>query len=68
MDILLYVRRIGQFLDVTSKLALPIYQDNTLTIAMAYMGKGSAQSKSKFMDILLDKRAIRQRVTTISLP
>ena len=51
MDILLYVRRIGQFLDITSKVALPVYQDNTSTITMAYMGKGSAQSNSKFMDL-----------------
>ena len=27
------------------------YQDNTSTIVMAYMGKGSAQSYSKFMDL-----------------
>ena len=32
-------------------LALPVYQDNTSTITMAYMGKGSAQSNSKFMDL-----------------
>ena len=51
MDILLYVRRIGQFLDIPSKVALPVYQDNTSTITMAYMGKGSAQSNSKFMDL-----------------
>jgi hypothetical protein len=56
MDIiLLYVRRIGQFLDIPSKVALPV--DNTSIITMAYMGKGSAQSNSKF--ILLDKRTIR---------
>ena len=48
---LLYVRRIGQFLDIPSKVALPVYQDNTSTIIMAYMGKGSAQSNSKFMDL-----------------
>jgi len=63
MNILLYVRRIGQFLDIPSKVALPVYQDNTSTITMAYIGK---VSNSKI--ILLDKRAIRQRVTTISLP
>jgi hypothetical protein len=51
MDILLYVRRIGQFLHIPSKVALPVYQDNTSTIAMANMGKGSAQSNSKFMDL-----------------
>ena len=60
--ILLYVRRIGQFLDIPSKVALPVYHDSTLTITMAYMGKESAQSQ-----VLLDKRAVRQRVTKISL-
>jgi hypothetical protein len=38
MDILLYVRRIGQLLDITSKVALPVYQDNTSTITMAEVG------------------------------
>jgi hypothetical protein len=47
----LYVRRIGQLLDITSKVALSLYQDNTSTIIMTYMGKGSAQSNSKFMDL-----------------
>ncbi len=42
MDILLYVRRIGQFLHIPSKVALPVYQDNTSTITMSYMGKGSS--------------------------
>ena len=45
------VRRIGQLLDIPSKVALPVYQDNTSTIKMAYMGKGSAQSNSKIMDL-----------------
>jgi hypothetical protein len=51
MGILLYVRRIGQFLQIPSKVALPVYQDNTSTIAMANMDKGSAQSNSNFMDL-----------------
>ena len=45
------IRRIGQFLDIPSNVALPVYQDNTSTITMPYMGKGSAQSNSKFMDL-----------------
>jgi hypothetical protein len=29
----------GQFLDIPSKVALPVYQDNTSTITMAYRVK-----------------------------
>ena len=49
--LLLMVYLNGQFLNIPSKVALPVYQNNTSTITMAYMGKGSAQSNSKFMDL-----------------
>lgn len=66
IDILLYIRRIGQFMGISSTKPIPVYQDNTSTITMAYMGRGSSNSNSKYMDLKyfwvkehLDKKAIK---------
>lgn len=51
IDILLYIRRIGQFMGISSNNPIPVFQDNTSTITMAYMGRGSTNSNSKYMDL-----------------
>jgi hypothetical protein len=51
-DLLLYIRRLCVFLGTMGKdEAVDIYQDNTSAIKMSYMGRGSSQSNSKFVDI-----------------
>ena len=50
-DLLLYIRRLCVFLGSMGKNeAVDIYQDNKSAIKMSYMGRGSSQSNSKFID------------------
>ena len=51
IDILLYIRRIGSFLGINVDDPITVHQDNTSAITMAYLGKGSSGSNSKFMDL-----------------
>jgi hypothetical protein len=51
IDILLYIRRIGSFLGIKVDEPVTVHQDNTSAITMAYLGKGSSGSNSKFMDL-----------------
>ena len=52
VDILLYIRRLCLFLETISEdYTIPVYQDNTSTIKMAYMGRGSSHSNNKFIEI-----------------
>jgi len=51
-DLILYIRRLCAFLGINGENdTIDIYQDNTSTIKMSYMGRGSSQSNSKFIDI-----------------
>ena len=50
MDILLYTRRLCLFLENAQEdCAIPVYQDNTSTIKMEYMGSGSSHGNNKFL-------------------
>jgi hypothetical protein len=52
IDLLLYIRRLCIFLGIISKEdVIDVYQDNTSTIKMSYMGKGSSSSNSKFIEL-----------------
>ena len=68
-DILLYARRLWLFLGYGSdKEPSDLHQDNTSTITISYMGRGSSGSNSKYMDLkyfwikdYLDKNIIRMK-------
>ena len=51
MDYLLYIRRLHEFFGYKQQDPITIYQDNTSAMTMAYMGKSSSGSVSKFMDL-----------------
>ena len=51
VDLALCYRRIGQFLGFPDKAPLPVYQDNTSSMKIATMGRGSSTSNTKFMDL-----------------
>jgi len=44
-------RRLGQFLGFSDRTPLPVHQDNTSSIKIATMGRGSSTSNTKFMDL-----------------
>jgi hypothetical protein len=68
-DILLYARRLWLFLGYgNDKQPTDLHQDNTSTITISYMGRGSSGSNSKYMDLkyfwikdYLDKNIIRMK-------
>jgi hypothetical protein len=52
LDYLLYIRRLHEFFGYYKQQEpITIYQDNTSAMTMAYMGKSSSGSVSKFMDL-----------------
>ena len=51
LDYLLYIRRLHEFFGYKQEDPITIYQDNTSAMTMAYMGKSSSGSVSKFMDL-----------------
>ena len=51
LDHLLYMKRLIEFLGVSQPLPITIYQDNTSTMTLAYLGRSSSGSNSKFMDV-----------------
>ena len=51
VDLALCYRRVGQFLGFPDKAPLPVYQDNTSSMKIAAMGRGSSTSNTKFMDL-----------------
>ena len=77
VDLLLYIRRLCLFLQVIdTDYTIPVYQDNTSTIKMAYMGRGSSHSNNKFIEIkyfwikdhLDNKRILLRYLSTEEMP
>jgi hypothetical protein len=50
LDFLIWFRHVLDYLGVKQN-TTKIYQDNTSTITMSYLGRGSSQSKTKHIDI-----------------
>ena len=50
LDYLLYMKRLIEFLSVPQE-TITIYQDNTSTMTLAYLGRSASGSNSKFMDV-----------------
>ena len=51
VDLVLCYRLIGQFMGFPDKVPVPVHQDNTSSMKIATMGRGSSTSATKFMDL-----------------
>jgi hypothetical protein len=52
LDYILYIRRLAEWMGYKyDNEPITIYQDNTSAMTLAYMGKTSSGSTSKFMDL-----------------
>jgi hypothetical protein len=51
VDLALCYQRIGQFLGFPGEASMPVHQDNTSSMKIAAMGRGSSTSNTKFMDL-----------------
>jgi len=51
VDLALCYNRIGRFLGFPDRAAIPVYEDNTSSMKIATMGRGSSTSHTKFMDL-----------------
>jgi hypothetical protein len=50
LDFILWIRRVLEFLGYPQE-CTTIYQDNTSTITIAYMGRGSAHGRTRHIDL-----------------
>jgi hypothetical protein len=51
LDLLLYLKRLLRFMGIYTDEPTTIYQDNTSAMTLAYLGRTSSGSNSKFMDL-----------------